>query len=678
MAFPAFTQNRLNRDTLLNQVVVTAGRYEQSVKRMMVSTEIIKPYLIMGRNTTLMDRLLDQIPSVHVTDGQINIRNGSGWTYGVGSRVMVMLDDMPFLTGDAGQVKWNFLPIENVQQIEVVKGASSVLYGSSALSGIVHFRTEMAGDRPVTRFSAFTGIFSEPEKTDLRWRKVPGLQYGATAFHSFKKGKNGFALSANYFRDEGFRLGETEHRFRMNARFTRELMPGIKLALNSGVLVSDGSSFLLWESYKHGYTILDSQVTTTFSKNFYFDPTVSFQTGAYRHNVRGRWMFVSNDNTAPNPAVDQDNSSHNLFAEYQVQRYFTQTNTLLTAGFSNSWNSSNSPLYMGSQHTRNHAFFLQVEQRITPKLNVAAGGRFEYFNCNGVAEQKPVFRAGLNLEAARATFVRASIGQGYRYPSIAERYIQTSVGMLNIFPNPSLQSETGWNAEIGAKQGFSLGAFKGYFDAALFYTRYNHMIDFNLGVWKSFDPFNPFQSIGFRSLNIGDTRIYGTDLTIQGVASLGKVQLTMMGGYTFTQPEVLNADEVYATDSIGILYSFRTTRSDSTLMLKYRFRHMLKWDLQLSYQRFTLGWSFRYNSAIENIDAAFVTQPLTLFVTGVQDARNANNKGKVINDVRCAYAITDKSKLSIVVSNLFNREVMTRPADLRPPRLTVVQWSYAF
>jgi hypothetical protein len=130
-------------ENILTQTLVTASRYEQSVKRMMVSTEIIKPYLIQGKNTTMMDKLLDQVPSVNVVDGQVNIRSGSGWTYGAGSRVMVLVDDMPFLTGDAGNVKWNFVPIENVKQVEVVKGASSVLYGSSALSGIVHFRTEL-------------------------------------------------------------------------------------------------------------------------------------------------------------------------------------------------------------------------------------------------------------------------------------------------------------------------------------------------------------------------------------------------------------------------------------------------------------------------------------------------------------------------------------------------------
>ncbi|NDC29539.1 MAG: hypothetical protein EBZ58_01095, partial [Bacteroidetes bacterium] len=61
--------------TQLDQVIVSAGRYEQSVKKVTVSTEVIKPYLIENRITTNMDKLVDQIPSVNVVDGQVSIRS---------------------------------------------------------------------------------------------------------------------------------------------------------------------------------------------------------------------------------------------------------------------------------------------------------------------------------------------------------------------------------------------------------------------------------------------------------------------------------------------------------------------------------------------------------------------------------------------------------------------------
>ncbi|MDZ4668444.1 MAG: TonB-dependent receptor [bacterium] len=566
-------------ENLLNQTLITAGRYEQSLKRMMVSTELIKPYLIQGRNTTMMDKLLDQIPSVNMVDGQINIRSGSGWTYGAGSRVMVLVDDMPFLTGDAGNVKWNFVPIENVKQVEVVKGASSVLYGSSALSGIVHFRTELTNDKPITRFSVFTGLFSEPKKSSLIWSKTIQKQYGATAFHTGKYKDLQFAVSGNYLRDEGYRMGENDHRLRLNGNLKWSTKNKIQYGLNLGMLFSDGASFLLWESYEKAYTILDSQITTTKSGNYYIDPYVNFYTGTFKHQLRGRVMYISNDISNPDPNINQDNSSNNLYAEYQVQRYLTGVKLNITGGLLSSFNQSNSPLYSGFQHSRNLAAFVQLDQTVTAKLNASAGARYEYFNMNGSEESKPVFRGSLNYELAKASFLRASCGQGYRFPSIAERYIQTSVGLLNVFPNTNLKSESGWNAEIGYKQGFVLKGLRGYFDFAYFYTQYQNMIDFNLGMWRAFDFNNPFKSYGFTSLNIGETKISGIDLSLNAEGTVGKFKLQSILGYTYTNPVMMNIDEVFATDSLGINYSFRSTRSDSSNVLKYRYKHLLKFDV---------------------------------------------------------------------------------------------------
>jgi outer membrane cobalamin receptor len=667
-----------NKNNLLNQTIVTAGRYEQSVKRMMVSTEIIKPYLIKNRNTTMMDKLLDNIPSVHVTDGQVNIRNGSGWTYGVGSRVMILVDDMPFLTGDAGQVKWNFIPIENVQQIEVIKGASSVLYGSSALSGIIHFRTEMAKDKPITRFNLHSGIFSPPQRASAQWSSSPRIQYGFNAFHSFKKKSSAFAFSMDYFKDQGYRMGENDHRLRLTGRSEFKGKGKSKYGLNAGILLTDGGSFLLWENYDLGYTALDSQTTSTFSKNFYLDPYFLFYTGTAKHTLRGRWYYVNNDisNTDPN-AQNQDNTSNSIFAEYQVQQYLSAIKMSITGGGLFQYARTNSPLYQGFQESQNLAAFLQVDKEIGKRLNISGGARLEHFAINGKGEQKPVFRAGLNYEAAKASFLRASFGQGFRFPAIAERYIQTSVGLLNIFPNPNLRAETGWNAEIGLKQGYQLKALKGYVDLAYFFTRYQNMIDFNLGIWKPItDPFNPFPSYGFMSINTGEAQISGIDVSTGAELETGKLKWNFLAGYTYTLPILLNIDESFAKDFLGYDITFRSTRSDSTNILKYRFKHLLRADAQVSYKRWQWGISVRYNSAIENIDKAFIQLPLSAFITGINQGRALSANGKAIFDARIAYQVSNKLKASLIMNNVANAELMTRPADMRPPRLTMIQFAY--
>ncbi len=63
------------------------------------------------------------------------------------------------IAGDAGDVKWNYLPVENINQVEVVKGASSVLYGSSALNGVIHVRNRFPGKRLVLSMLTFPLAF---------------------------------------------------------------------------------------------------------------------------------------------------------------------------------------------------------------------------------------------------------------------------------------------------------------------------------------------------------------------------------------------------------------------------------------------------------------------------------------------------------------------------------------
>ena len=107
---------------VLGTVVISAGKFEQKLEEVTVSMDVIKPALIENKTATSLDRTMNQSPSVHIVDGQANIRSGSGWSYGAGSRVMVMVDGMPLMNGDQGGVEWQLVPMENISQIEVIKG----------------------------------------------------------------------------------------------------------------------------------------------------------------------------------------------------------------------------------------------------------------------------------------------------------------------------------------------------------------------------------------------------------------------------------------------------------------------------------------------------------------------------------------------------------------------------
>jgi DNA-binding transcriptional regulator YhcF (GntR family) len=93
------------------------------------------------------------------------------------------------------------------------------------------------------------------------------------------------------------------------------------------------------------------------------------------------------------------------------------------------------------------------------------GKRPEYFELNqSQSDWATILRGGLNYKLGQATHIRMSYGQGYRYPTIAERFIKTTVGTFGVFDNPDLKPETSWNLELGLYQGYKMGNLMGFVD----------------------------------------------------------------------------------------------------------------------------------------------------------------------------------------------------------------------
>lgn len=86
----------------LDEMVISANKYEEKLGEVSVSMAIIKPDLIENKATRDAESIIEQVPGVQINENQVSIRGGSGWSYGAGSRVMVMVDGMPMLAG-----RWN-------------------------------------------------------------------------------------------------------------------------------------------------------------------------------------------------------------------------------------------------------------------------------------------------------------------------------------------------------------------------------------------------------------------------------------------------------------------------------------------------------------------------------------------------------------------------------------------
>lgn len=694
----------------LNVLVVSAGKFEQSYDELTVSMEVIEPSLIENKNTTSIESALEQAPGVTILDQEPQIRGGSGFTFGVGSRVAVVIDDMPLLTGDAGRPEWGFVPVENIAQIEVIKGASSVLYGSGALSGVINIRTAFPKSKPVTKFNYTTGVYSAPQEPALTWWNNAPIYTGLSFLHSRIINNNlDLVIGANLYYDHGYigppnldlnedttivdtlsnfterQMAKYRARLNFNLRYRSEKVKGLSYGINGNGMISHSNLALAWQDDSVGlYMTYPGAVSLQDQRIFNLDPFIEYLTSSgVKHALRTR-LFVT-DNQITN---NQSNSSTVMFGEYQLSRKFQYIPDFnFTGGVTGSKTISNALLYAGSGQAQNQvqnaAGYAQLDKKLWKALSLSAGLRFEYFKMNDQESVvKPVFRTGFSLKVKKGTTVRASHGQGFRYPTIAERFILTNAGSFGVFPNPNLEPETSTNSEIGIKQGFKFGRFMGYLDVAGFHQEYHNTIEYLFGPWDT-----QVALMGFKFLNTGDTRVRGFDISIMGITDTTKdFGVRVYGGYTFLVPVNLNPSYVYDTvktpSGAYRPFSYNLTSHDTTdYILKYRFQHTGKIDIEFTYKKWLVGYSGRLYGPMRNIDAAFGELEL---LTGFNSIANIyytdyfekNNGYRYIHDVRLAYKINEKMRFSLVINNLDNKLYSLRPMKIEAPRSTAIQFIY--
>ncbi len=690
----------------IKTVVVTAGRRNQDIEDVSISMEIIKPELFENKGLITLEEAVDQSPGVYAMEGQVSIRGGSGFAYGAGSRVLLLWNGIPLVSGDAGDAKWNTIPIEQASQVEVIKGASSVLYGSGALNGIISLTEREPGTKGEFRAKMQVGIYDNPKRSTLQWWSKNPIFYGGDAYYGRMYKKFGYTVSINGFKTDGFKEGQTEERGRISGTlfFRPQKYKRMKIGIGYNAQLQETGNFLIWQSDTFAYSpsggadINDPASTLTINKgtSISVDPYIKvYDKKNNLHTLKTRVYYLDRENLTN---ASQSNSSTLYYGDYQFQKKFSP-GTVLTAGLTGIRSDVKANLY-GDHFSMNAALYAQIEKRFG-KLDLTGGIRMEYFeqdNQSGDSDYYfrkdttskfklpvyPIFRAGAHYELFKYTHLRASFGQGIRYPSVAERYIQTSVGALNIFPNYELKPETGWAAEIGVKQVVKIGKnWKGIIDVAGFINEYDNMMEFTFGVYipdgvsPSLDPTSPNyigKYVGFQAQNAEKARITGVELSFNSQGTIGEVELTSLIGYTYMNPISLNKNPQYLN-----------TFSDSgTTTLKYRFNHLAKADIEAKWKNYSLGFSARYNSYMTNIDRIF-EDGLDLadgsnvqILPGLKDYREKNNTGSLVFDARAGFNIKEHYRIGFIVNNILNTEYVTRPGDVRAPRSFVLQLQIKF
>jgi iron complex outermembrane receptor protein len=673
----------------IKTVVITAGRRSQEIEEVPISMEIIKPELINNKGISNLEQAVDQTPGVYAMDGQVSIRGGGGYAYGAGSRVMLLWNGIPMLSPDIGDAKWNSIPMEQASQIEVLKGASSVLYGSGALNGIISLTEKEPPIQGKLSFKVQSGIYDNPKRSSLRWwDKNPTFHlvdiYAGKAFK-----RVGASIGANMYLDSGYRQGESEKRFRINGSlyYRPEKLTKIRTGLSYNFQYQDVNMFILWKNDSNCYQAMDGTLNRQKAIRFNLDPYFKYiDKKNNKHYLKTRYYLVTTGN---NQDYKDASFAQLFYTDYQFQKKLN-AGVNFTAGAMANVGTVKSWVFQ-DHISQNYAAYTQLEAKFN-KLDLTAGMRLEYYKLDTMQLDSryeyldslyipvyPVFRMGAHYALNKASHLRASIGQGVRFPSIAERYVSTSVGGLVIFKNPDLLPEKGWSGEIGFKQIVKIGkGWKGYLDVAGFINEYSNMTEFTFGLYKpdsiqTLQFTNPnainyfYNWVGFQAQNAEKARITGLELSFNSIGKIGDVELTSLLGYTYMNPISLNQDSTY-----------RSTFSDtSTNMLKYRFRHMAKLDIQAGYRDFFIGFSTRYNSHMQNIDRVFEKGVLgTEFLVGIEQYRKTYNQGAFVVDLRFGYNLKNKYKFNFIVNNLLNAEYASRPGDVQAPRNFILQFQY--
>jgi iron complex outermembrane receptor protein len=687
-------------------VVITQGRHEQALSEVPVSMEVITSQQVDLQATTTIQEVLEQSPGVDIKDDQLNIRGSSGFAYGVGSRVMIMLNGLPLLSPDAAFAQFDLIPVDNINQIEIMKGAASVLYGSSALGGVVNVITNDAPEKPMTNVRMRGAMFDRPANPLLDWDgQSSAYQASIDIYHSRRIKNQDFTVLLDLNKDSGYRLGQDREQVRgmIMTKFRPKGIQGLTFGANLSARTDSSGAILYWNSYEPdttyrqivgptgsitydtvltggGLTAAPGTLRKQYNTRQIIDPFIKYLTPKGNiYSYKGRVMRTTNSNN-----TGQSNNNYLLFNDFQYITKLFKKLTWVSGVTVQSNGIRGDSLYGGKHDALNLAAYTQLDAKIE-RLNMTFGARYDRWTYDGGApEAAPIFRAGINYKLFAGNNVRASFGQAFRSPSAAERYTSTVAGGLYISPNPDLRVEKGFSAEIGMRQGFKFNPTKksrimGFVDVAGFMMDYHDMIEFGLDTIL-LSPTFEFQPY-FSAVNISDARITGIEATCLLDYTADKFNLQVSGGITQIDPRNLNPTPADKQLNLGNPTDFfqeinawgAGLKEDNPVTLKYRERTTVRFSGTIGYDKFWLNGQWRLKSRMETYD-----QFLNIAVVDAFQFYQDHPNGYQIWDFVLGAELNPNTTMSFHVDNAFQEEYVIIPGLLAPQRKFSVQIKQSF
>lgn len=407
----------------LDEVVVTGTRTPHLLKDVPVETIVVTQEEIRRSSANTVSDLLKEIPGVYIRGENFpgasayqSQMRGLPFDSGYG---LILIDGQRVLGGGMGEygVSLNQIPLSMVEKIEVIKGPSSVLYGSDAMAGVVNIITKRIPEKPAFQGEAGYGSYNT---------------FIASGIHGQKVGPFGYFLTGNHEESERGKYGAAKDNYRSN-----HAMAKLSYDLSSQSVVS---LHTFWDELRWNYEMNRKLRVSPQWENKFADGS--------RLVLRGNWYRWETDMFSPGYTRRFGDITYSQ-GEAQYTKLLGERH-LLTVGGEYLEDDIDANFTQKTRHTR--SFFGQDEWNIVEKITAVLGVRVDDHSEYGM-EFNP--KVSLLYEPQAETKIRASAGRAFKSPTIRQLYVFFKHGNWWNKPNPNLNPEISWGYSLGIERTFS-------------------------------------------------------------------------------------------------------------------------------------------------------------------------------------------------------------------------------
>lgn len=555
---------------LLNEIVVTGTRTPRLLSEAPVITRLITSDEIKKIDAVSIKDILEvELPGVEFTShgGNPNINlNGMG-----GSHVLFLINGERIAGETRDNIDYNRLNVENIERVEIVKGAASALYGSNAIGGVVNIITKNANEPFQTNISS--RLSSNGDKryggnVGFKREKINALSsfsFSSTERYELEdSGYQNYIYSNEVITDSTLRRtfvdGTKNYNFDQNLNYKPN--ENIDISINAGLYQRERLQSSVNADKLH--TMYDG-LNMGGNINYLFDDSRNLQV-SYKFDVYNKYdYFVILEEK------DKNYINKNTTVRVQYNQAFDDKN-LLSVGTEYFSDALQTYQFVDGEKfsADNYIVFAQHDYNITKNLNLVYGSRLDYHSAYGL-NLTPRLSAMYKFQ--KFTW-RNTYARGFKSPNLKELYTDWDHrGMFRLVGSEDLVPEKSNNIST------SLEYTKGRINTSVV-AYYNSVYDQIATIWNTNQ-----DSVFYR--NIDEVKVYGVDYNLALKLPKG---FGIRMSYAFI-------NHIYEKDEINIS---ATRPHTATIRLDYAyFRNNYRLNIALS-GRFMGNLSMKtYDSARE-------------------------------------------------------------------------------